>query len=80
MRKNLASSYVCRSVAPCLVDKKRRNWCKLCRYNKCIMSGMIMELVQEERPRGEITPTLSSSLFISTMQKRTRMTSWRAAA
>ena len=49
-------SYACRENKNCLVDKRQRNRCQFCRYNKCIAMGMKREAVQEERSdrrRGE---------------------------
>ena len=42
-------SYACRENKNCLVDKRQRNRCQFCRYNKCIAMGMKREAVQEER-------------------------------
>ena len=50
MRKEL--SYSCREAKQCLVDKRQRNRCQFCRYNKCMAMGMKREAVQEERQRG----------------------------
>lgn len=47
VRKEL--SYACRENKNCLVDKRQRNRCQFCRYNKCIAMGMKREAVQEER-------------------------------
>uniref|UniRef100_A0A667YD01 Retinoic acid receptor RXR n=1 Tax=Myripristis murdjan TaxID=586833 RepID=A0A667YD01_9TELE len=66
VRKDL--SYTCRDNKECLVDKRQRNRCQYCRYQKCLamgmkregMSGMvwckrlklICRAVQEERQRN----------------------------
>jgi len=50
VRKEL--TYACREDKQCLIDKKQRNRCQFCRYNKCIAMGMKREAVQEERQRG----------------------------
>ena len=49
VRKDL--TYICREGGNCLIDKKQRNRCQLCRYNKCLQCGMKREAVQEERQR-----------------------------
>ncbi|XP_014247789.1 retinoic acid receptor RXR-like isoform X2 [Cimex lectularius] len=49
VRKDL--SYACREDKQCLVDKKQRNRCQYCRYQKCLSMGMKREAVQEERQR-----------------------------
>ncbi|KAM4637198.1 LOW QUALITY PROTEIN: retinoic acid receptor RXR-beta [Amazona ochrocephala] len=50
IRKDL--SYACRDNRSCVVDKRQRNRCQFCRYQKCLASGMRREAVQEERQRG----------------------------
>ena len=52
MRKEL--TYACRENRNCLIDKRQRNRCQFCRYNKCLACGMKREAVQEERQRGKI--------------------------
>ncbi|XP_030636856.1 retinoic acid receptor RXR-beta-B [Chanos chanos] len=49
VRKDL--SYTCRDNKECLVDKRQRNRCQYCRYQKCLAMGMKREAVQEERQR-----------------------------
>ena len=46
------AKYVCLADKGCPVDKRRRNRCQFCRYNKCMAMGMKREAVQEERQRG----------------------------
>lgn len=36
----------------CVIDKRHRNRCQYCRYQKCVACGMKREAVQEERQRG----------------------------
>ncbi|XP_026149404.1 retinoic acid receptor RXR-beta-A-like isoform X3 [Mastacembelus armatus] len=57
VRKDL--SYTCRDNKECLVDKRQRNRCQYCRYQKCLAMGMKREgmqgtgqSVQEERQRN----------------------------
>lgn len=56
MRKDL--TYACREEKQCTIDKRQRNRCQYCRYQKCLMCGMKREAVQEERQRGggKLTP------------------------
>lgn len=49
VRKNLTFS--CREEKNCLIDKRQRNRCQYCRYQKCLSTGMKREAVQEERQR-----------------------------
>ncbi|XP_056395009.1 retinoic acid receptor RXR-beta isoform X2 [Hyla sarda] len=50
IRKDL--TYTCRDNKDCIVDKRQRNRCQYCRYQKCLATGMKREAVQEERQRG----------------------------
>ncbi|KAL4635948.1 retinoic acid receptor RXR-gamma-B-like isoform X1 [Arapaima gigas] len=50
IRKDL--SYTCRDNKECLIDKRQRNRCQYCRYQKCLAMGMKREAVQEERQRS----------------------------
>ncbi|XP_012534405.2 retinoic acid receptor RXR-alpha-B isoform X2 [Monomorium pharaonis] len=49
VRKDL--SYACREEKTCIIDKRQRNRCQFCRYQKCLAMGMKREAVQEERQR-----------------------------
>nr|AAC15588.1 retinoid X receptor [Amblyomma americanum] len=49
VRKDL--SYACREERTCIIDKRQRNRCQYCRYQKCLACGMKREAVQEERQR-----------------------------
>ncbi|RXN18478.1 retinoic acid receptor RXR-beta-B [Labeo rohita] len=51
VRKDL--SYTCRDNKECLVDKRQRNRCQYCRYQKCLAMGMKREAVQEERQKNK---------------------------
>ncbi|XP_077188382.1 retinoic acid receptor RXR-gamma isoform X1 [Paroedura picta] len=65
IRKDL--TYTCRDNKDCLIDKRQRNRCQYCRYQKCLAMGMRREAVQEERQRSrersenEVELTTSSS-------------------
>ncbi|XP_073941548.1 retinoid X receptor ultraspiracle isoform X2 [Choristoneura fumiferana] len=50
VRKDL--SYACREERNCIIDKRQRNRCQYCRYQKCLACGMKREAVQEERQRN----------------------------
>lgn len=51
VRKDL--TYACREERRCVVDKRQRNRCQYCRYQKCLACGMKREAVQEERQRAK---------------------------
>ncbi|KAI7686459.1 Retinoic acid receptor RXR-alpha-A [Sarcoptes scabiei] len=51
VRKDL--TYLCRDEKNCVVDKRQRNRCQYCRYQKCLEMGMKREAVQEERQRNK---------------------------
>ncbi|XP_069793717.1 retinoic acid receptor RXR-alpha-B-like isoform X2 [Narcine bancroftii] len=51
VRKDL--TYTCRDIKDCMIDKRQRNRCQYCRYQKCLATGMKREAVQEERQRGK---------------------------
>lgn len=44
VRKDL--SYACREDKSCTIDKRHRNRCQYCRYQKCLATGMKREAVQ----------------------------------
>lgn len=41
VRKDL--TYTCRDNKECLIDKRQRNRCQYCRYQKCLAMGMKRE-------------------------------------
>lgn len=41
VRKDL--TYACREERNCIIDKRQRNRCQYCRYQKCLMMGMKRE-------------------------------------
>nr|CAB3265841.1 RXR Retinoic acid receptor [Phallusia mammillata] len=56
-------TYTCRDDKDCVIDKRQRNRCQYCRYQKCQAMGMKKEAVQEERQKnkeqdemGEVNP------------------------
>ncbi|KAF6716058.1 Retinoic acid receptor RXR-alpha-A [Oryzias melastigma] len=51
VRKDL--TYTCRDNKDCIIDKRQRNRCQYCRYQKCLAMGMKREAVQEERQRAK---------------------------
>ncbi|XP_068190111.1 retinoic acid receptor RXR-alpha-A isoform X2 [Antennarius striatus] len=51
VRKDL--TYTCRDNKDCVIDKRQRNRCQYCRYQKCLAMGMKREAVQEERQRAK---------------------------
>lgn len=42
------SKYVCLADKNCPVDKRRRNRCQFCRFQKCITVGMVKEVVRTD--------------------------------
>uniref|UniRef100_A0A671LQK2 Retinoid x receptor, beta b n=1 Tax=Sinocyclocheilus anshuiensis TaxID=1608454 RepID=A0A671LQK2_9TELE len=51
VRKDL--SYTCRDNKECLVDKRQRNRCQYCRYQKCLAMGMKREGQTDEAAGSE---------------------------
>lgn len=43
--------YSCRFSNNCKIDKTRRNACRACRFKKCLIEGMRIEAIQNERDR-----------------------------
>ncbi|CAH8596534.1 unnamed protein product [Schistosoma turkestanicum] len=52
VRKEL--TYICRDNQECQIDKRLRNRCQYCRYQKCLRAGMRREAVQEERQQQQL--------------------------
>ncbi|XP_011063246.1 PREDICTED: nuclear receptor subfamily 4 group A member 2 isoform X1 [Acromyrmex echinatior] len=46
------SKYVCLAEKACPVDKRRRNRCQFCRFQKCLMVGMVKEVVRTDSLKG----------------------------
>lgn len=68
VRKDL--TYACREDKNCIIDKRQRNRCQYCRYQKCLSCGMKREAVQEERQRGAKAPTNRNDDFNPTSSLR----------
>ncbi|XP_077369515.1 putative nuclear hormone receptor HR38 [Festucalex cinctus] len=46
------SKYVCLVNKDCPVDKRRRNRCQFCRFQKCLAVGMVKEVVRTDSLKG----------------------------
>ncbi|XP_074597845.1 hormone receptor-like in 38 isoform X2 [Brevipalpus obovatus] len=46
------SKYVCLGNRDCPVDKRRRNRCQFCRFQKCLAVGMVKEVVRTDSLKG----------------------------
>ncbi|XP_068165116.1 nuclear receptor subfamily 4 group A member 2-like [Antennarius striatus] len=44
--------YVCLAAKSCPVDKRRRNRCQYCRFQKCLAVGMVKEVVRTDSLKG----------------------------
>ncbi|EAW88125.1 retinoid X receptor, alpha, isoform CRA_c [Homo sapiens] len=58
VRKDL--TYTCRDNKDCLIDKRQRNRCQYCRYQKCLAMGMKREA---ERPCHQHLPSSRQTAF-----------------
>jgi len=47
-----SSKYVCLADKNCPVDKRRRNRCQYCRFQKCLAVGMVKEVVRTNDLKG----------------------------
>ena len=47
------AKYVCLAEKNCPVDKRRRNRCQFCRFQKCLNVGMVKEVVRTDSLKGE---------------------------
>ncbi|NXP41987.1 RXRA protein, partial [Leiothrix lutea] len=52
VRKDL--TYTCRDNKDCLIDKRQRNRCQYCRYQKCLAMGMKREDIREKFLPGRV--------------------------
>uniref|UniRef100_A0A3Q3XR31 Nuclear receptor domain-containing protein n=1 Tax=Mola mola TaxID=94237 RepID=A0A3Q3XR31_MOLML len=48
------AKYVCVAANSCLVDKRRRNRCQYCRFQKCLAVGMVREVLHVEQHSSPI--------------------------
>ncbi|XP_021472211.2 probable nuclear hormone receptor HR38 [Oncorhynchus mykiss] len=46
------AKYVCLANKDCPVDKRRRNRCQFCRFQKCLAEGMMKEVVRTDSLKG----------------------------
>lgn len=46
------AKYVCMANRGCPVDKRRRNRCQFCRFQKCLSVGMVREVVRTDSLKG----------------------------
>ncbi|CAD5122673.1 DgyrCDS11082 [Dimorphilus gyrociliatus] len=46
------AKYVCLADKNCPVDKRRRNRCQFCRFQKCLLVGMVKEVVRTDSLKG----------------------------
>ncbi|CAL8307455.1 unnamed protein product [Merluccius merluccius] len=46
------AKYVCLVARNCPVDKRRRNRCQYCRFQKCLVVGMVKEVVRTDGLKG----------------------------
>ncbi|XP_015742357.1 nuclear receptor subfamily 4 group A member 1 [Coturnix japonica] len=46
------AKYVCLANKNCPVDKRRRNRCQFCRFQKCLAVGMVKEVVRTDSLKG----------------------------
>ncbi|KAM9830337.1 putative nuclear hormone receptor HR38 isoform 1-T1 [Syngnathus typhle] len=46
------SKYICLTNKDCPVDKRRRNRCQFCRFQKCLAVGMVKEVVRTDSLKG----------------------------
>ncbi|KPP67895.1 nuclear receptor subfamily 4 group A member 2-like [Scleropages formosus] len=46
------AKYVCLANKNCPVDKRRRNRCQYCRFQKCLTVGMVKEVVRTDNLKG----------------------------
>ncbi|XP_062270525.1 nuclear receptor subfamily 4 group A member 2-like [Scomber scombrus] len=46
------AKYVCLAAKNCPVDKRRRNRCQYCRFQKCLVVGMVKEVVRTAGLKG----------------------------
>ncbi|KFD53366.1 hypothetical protein M513_05847 [Trichuris suis] len=47
-----SARYVCLGNRDCIIDKRRRNRCQYCRFQKCLAVGMVKEVVRTDSLKG----------------------------
>nr|XP_021510097.1 nuclear receptor subfamily 4 group A member 1 isoform X3 [Meriones unguiculatus] len=47
-----SAKYICLANKDCPVDKRRRNRCQFCRFQKCLAVGMVKEVVRTDSLKG----------------------------
>lgn len=70
VRKDL--TYTCRDNKDCVIDKRQRNRCQYCRYQKCLAMGMKREgTAHTVEDKVRLTHSLKSLLiYIDTFSHR----------
>ncbi|KAJ8792397.1 hypothetical protein J1605_019616 [Eschrichtius robustus] len=68
VRKDL--TYTCRDNKDCLIDKRQRNRCQYCRYQKCLAMGMKREapLVLAEKPKPQLGRVVLQDLLLEVVR------------
>jgi len=64
------SKYVCLADKACPVDKRRRNRCQFCRFQKCLAVGMVKEVRNYTLPVHTRSIICTCSLFIFHYKKK----------
>lgn len=64
------SKYVCLANKDCPVDKRRRNRCQFCRFQKCLAVGMVREGKLDINPNssnlpGNVKPEVTAVVFLT---------------
>lgn len=72
------SKYVCLADKNCPVDKRRRNRCQYCRFQKCLAVGMVKEVVRTNDLKGRRgrLPTKPKSPSIQTTNNRSQQSAF----
>ncbi|CAH8669967.1 unnamed protein product [Heterobilharzia americana] len=70
VRKELI--YICRDNQECQIDKRLRNRCQYCRYQKCLRVGMRREAVQEERQQQQLQSGVQRDFCSKSTEKSTQ--------
>lgn len=78
VRKDL--SYACREERNCIIDKRQRNRCQYCRYQKCLNMGMKREAVQVSRLRRFFTPMFYTDLKKDKYRSRKDIDKWNGTS